>query len=124
MASVRREGTDPERKIRSMLHKAGYRFKLHRKNLPGTPDIVLPKYNTVIFVHGCFWHQHSGCSKSRRPSSNQNYWEKKLDGNIERDKKKIAELKKMGWKAIIVWQCEIENESEILRKIRAFLQSS
>ena len=108
MSKVRRQNTKPEITVRSILHKLGYRFRLHDKKLPGTPDIVLPKYNTVIFVHGCFWHQHEGCRKSRRPTSNINFWNEKLDKNIKRDNEKAQALQDLGWKVLTVWECELK----------------
>lgn len=115
MSSVKQKNTKPELLLRKMLHKHGFRFRLHDKKLPGTPDIIMPKYKTVIFVHGCFWHQHKGCRKSRRPTSNVGFWNSKLDKNIERDKTKSEALKKLGWKVLVIWECELK-ESEILLK--------
>jgi DNA mismatch endonuclease (patch repair protein) len=120
MSSVKQRHTKPEMVVRSLLHRLGYRFRLHQKDLPGSPDIILPKYRTAIFVHGCFWHQHGNCGKSRRPSSNQEYWNKKLDENISRDKRKEGELSQLGWRVVIVWQCEtsqVESLSEKLKKL-------
>lgn len=110
MSKVPRRDTSPEIKIRKILHKAGYRFRVQRKDLPGTPDIVLPKYKIVIFVHGCFWHQHDNCRKSRRPTTRVEFWNEKLDKNIARDKNKSDQLKALGWKVITVWECEIKNK--------------
>lgn len=121
MSSVKRQNTGPEVRVRKLLHAMGYRFRLHKKELPGTPDIALSRYKAAIFVHGCFWHQHRGCKYSRRPSSNISYWNKKLDANIERDRKNIKELVKLGWKVLILWQCEIKDAEAIKRKIDFFL---
>jgi DNA mismatch endonuclease (patch repair protein) len=107
-----------------MLHSLGYRFRLHNKKLPGTPDIVLPKYKTVIFVHGCFWHQHKGCRKSRRPSSNVEFWNIKLDRNIARDVGNIKDLEKLNWNSLIVWQCELKDEEGLREKLISELQLS
>ena len=93
MSRIRSKDTKPEKIIRSILHKLGFRFRINRKDLPGKPDIVLPKYKTVIFVHGCFWHQHEGCKKSSRPKSNVDFWDRKLSANLMRDKEVIAEYK-------------------------------
>lgn len=109
MSNVPQRNTSPERIVRSYLHHHGLRFRLHRRDLPGSPDIVLPKHNTVIFVHGCFWHQHRGCRKSRKPTSNTDYWDQKLAENVWRDKRKIRELKKLGWQVIVIWECETQN---------------
>lgn len=107
MSRIRSKDTIPEMHVRSALHRAGYRFRLHVKDLPGKPDIVLPKHKTVIFVHGCFWHRHKGCSRATTPSTNQEYWQQKFKRNVERDKREQAELKKLGWKVIVVWECEV-----------------
>ncbi len=122
MSSVKQRHTKPEITVRKLLHRLGYRFRLHSKKLPGTPDIVLPKYKSVIFVHGCFWHQHEGCRKARRPTSNVEFWNEKLDKNIKRDKRKESELKDLGWKVLTIWDCEIKDESSLIEKIKLFLQ--
>lgn len=119
MSRVRQNNTKPEIKVRSILHNLGYRFRLHRKDLPGTPDIVLPKYNTVIFVHGCFWHQHKECSRSRRPTSNTDYWNNKLDKNIKRDINNTEILKDVGWKVLTVWECELKDLQTLTEKLRS-----
>jgi DNA mismatch endonuclease, patch repair protein len=117
MSSVRQRNTGPERLVRSLLHSLGMRFRLHRRDLPGSPDIVLPRHRIAIFVHGCFWHQHRGCPKARKPSSNNDYWDRKLADNIARDRKKSAELRKLGWKVITIWQCETRNADSIIEKL-------
>lgn len=122
MSKVKQRHTKPEIAVRKLLHRLGYRFRLHSKKLPGTPDIVLPKYKSVIFVHGCFWHQHEGCRKARRPTSNVEFWNEKLDKNIERDKRKESELKDLYWKVLTVWDCEIKDESTLIEKIKLFLR--
>ena len=106
MSSVKTKNTKPEILVRSILHKSGLRFRLHRKDLPGSPDIVLPKYKTAIFVHGCFWHGHD-CPKGRRPASNQEFWNEKLDNNIERDKANYISLQSLGWSVKVIWECSI-----------------
>jgi DNA mismatch endonuclease (patch repair protein) len=110
MAKIGAKDTKPELVIRSALHKIGYRFRLHKKDLPGKPDIVLPKYKTVIFVHGCFWHQHSGCKKATIPKNNHNFWKEKLSRNIKRDQENQLKLKQLGWKVIIIWECDIKRD--------------
>lgn len=110
MSHIRSNDTTPELMVRSFLFRHGFRFRLHVKKLPGHPDIVLPKYKTVIEVRGCFWHQHKGCNIAHLPSSNATFWKKKFLRNIERDKKNEAALKKLGWNLIIVWQCELKND--------------
>lgn len=106
MSRVRGKDTLPEKSVRSLLHSVGYRFRLHTRDLPGSPDIVLPKYRTVIFVHGCFWHRHAGCSKATMPAANREYWKTKFAENLERDARKERELVALGWHVITVWQCE------------------
>jgi len=124
MASVPTRHTRPERLVRSLLHNAGYRFRIQKKDLPGTPDITLPGRKAVIFVHGCFWHQHPGCRYARRPNSNQKYWDKKLDENIVRDRRNVHALKGRGWRVLIVWQCECKNTDALNRRIRKFIQKN
>lgn len=121
MSSVKQRHTKPEVLVRSLLHRLGYRFRLHQKDLPGRPDIVLPRYHTAIFVHGCFWHQHPNCGKARRPSSNQEYWDKKLDENISRDKRKEDELSELGWRVAIVWQCETSDVNILSERLQKLL---
>jgi len=113
MSSIRSKDTKPEMVVRSILHRMGYRFRLYRKDLPGKPDIVLPKYKTVIFVNGCFWHRHRGCKYCKTPKSNQIYWESKFQKNVDRDKKNRRLLKKQGWKCIIIWECKTNNPQAI-----------
>ena len=108
MRSVHGSDTKPEILVRSMLHRAGYRFRKNVKTLPGKPDIVLPKYKTVIFVHGCFWHRHKGCKHTTTPSANVAFWQKKFAANIANDKKHARALRKLGWKVITVWECEVD----------------
>lgn len=122
MSRIKGKDTKPELILRSQLFRLGFRFRLHQKNLPGKPDIVLPKYHTVIFVHGCFWHNHKNCKEGRIPSTNSTFWKEKLQHNISKDNKNIKELKKCNWKVIVVWECEIEKHLEktvkkIIKKI-------
>ncbi len=120
MASVGSTDTKPEKIVRSLLHRLGFRFRLHRKDLPGSPDIVLPKYKTVIFVHGCFWHQHKGCAKSKRPDTRKEFWNHKLDQNIIRDERNITTLNNMGWTVYVIWECQtfdIEQLTHTIKKI-------
>jgi|ERR1043166_131249 DNA mismatch endonuclease (patch repair protein) len=120
MRAVKSKGTKPEIKVRRLLHKAGYRYRLHRKDLPGNPDLVFPSRRAVIFVHGCFWHQHPGCPHAARPSSNSAYWTKKLDRNVERDKRNMAALADAGWRALVLWECEL-NRPDLLTAVERFL---
>ncbi len=113
MSRIKSRDTSPELKVRSVLHSSGYRFRLHRKDLPGKPDIVLPKYRTVIFVHGCFWHRHLDCKYAYTPKSNIEFWEKKFTANIQRDLRSKKLLQEQGWTVIVVWECQVNNQ-EIL----------
>ncbi|RMH17781.1 MAG: DNA mismatch endonuclease Vsr [Gammaproteobacteria bacterium] len=109
MARIGGKNTKPEMMVRKWLHRAGFRFRLHRKDLPGTPDIVLPKFKTVILVHGCFWHRHPDCKLSYTPKSRESAWRKKFSENVRRDQKNIKDLSDLGWKVFIVWECETRN---------------
>lgn len=119
MRSVAGRNTGPERIVRSAAHKLGLRFRLHRKDLPGTPDLVFPKFRIALFVNGCFWHRHRRCSKATMPKTNIEFWKQKFDRNVERDKENYAALQALGWKVLIVWQCEardIERAMVLLRR--------
>lgn len=124
MSKIRSKNTKPEKVLRSWFYANGLRFRIHRKDLPGKPDIVFAKYKTVIFVHGCFWHYHKDCREGRVPSTNSKFWEEKLLKNIQRDEKHQLKLKESGWKVIVVWECEInknlntENFKELLNTIK------
>lgn len=109
MGRIRSSNTKPELAVRCLLHRMGYRFRLHSKELPGKPDIVLPKYKTVVFVHGCFWHRHRGCPYSYMPKSRVKFWKDKFRETTERDTRKQMELESLGWKVLVVWECEIAN---------------
>ncbi len=113
----------PERIVRSIAHKMGYRFRLHRADLPGKPDLVFPSRKKVIFVHGCFWHQHeiSQCLDGRPPRSNQDYWLPKLKRNRERDAHALATLKEMGWESLVIWECETKDATSLIELINSFL---
>lgn len=108
MSQIRGENTRPEMLVRSFLHKNGYRYRLHVKNLPGKPDIVLPRHQTVIFVHGCFWHAHAKCHYFKMPQTRRLWWESKLNKNKDNDRKVIRLLKGDGWKVIILWECTLK----------------
>lgn len=110
MSGIRGKNTKPEILVRRFLHRLGFRFQLHRRDLPGRPDIVLPKYRTVVEVRGCFWHRHEGCPYAYTPKSNREFWETKLNGNQERDRRNLRELKKLGWRVIEVWECELMDD--------------
>lgn len=124
MSRIKSKNTKPELKVRSLLHKLGYRFRLHRKDLPGKPDIVLPKYKAVILVNGCFWHRHPRCKKAYTPKENVDFWEEKFNKNISRDKKNLELLKKYGWDVFIVWECETGSRSSIEKALEGFLSKN
>ena len=117
MSAIKSKNTKPEIAVRKLLHSMGYRFRLHRKDLPGSPDIVLPKYKTVIFVHGCFWHRHQNCKYASTPKTRQEFWNKKFNENINRDKINQENLSSKGWKIIIVWECEIKDQDFDLNRL-------
>ena len=123
MRQIRSQDTQPELRVRSLVHRLGYRFRLHRRDLPGRPDLVLPSLKKVIFVHGCFWHQHRKCIDCRTPKSNTTYWLSKLEKNKDRDKINRLRLTKLGWRSLVVWDCETSDKEVLSRKIGAFLTS-
>ncbi|MCR4573872.1 MAG: very short patch repair endonuclease [Lentisphaeria bacterium] len=108
MSKIRSKNTKPELLVRHHLHMLGFRYRLHSPKLPGHPDIVLPKWHTVIFINGCFWHRHEGCKVATMPKSNVEFWTKKFERNVARDKKEQAALKEAGWHVLVVWECEIK----------------
>lgn len=121
MGRIGPRNTKPELRVRSLLHALGYRFRLHRKDLPGTPDIVLPRWKSVIFVHGCFWHRHGGCKRASTPQTNVAFWTKKFAANTARDARNIEELEKLGYRYLVVWECETKNLEELAAKLTNFL---
>lgn len=108
MSKIKSKDTKPEMLVRRFLFSHGFRFRLHRKDLPGNPDIVLPKFKTVIFINGCFWHGHRDCKFSTIPETNRDFWLTKISGNIIRDNESVERLKQSGWKVIVIWQCELK----------------
>ena len=126
MAGIRGKDTKPEKAIRSALHSAGFRYRVHVAGLPGKPDIVFPKYKAVIFVHGCFWHRHADCWWSTTPSSNAAFWAEKFAQNVARDNRNTVDLNKMGWRVAIVWECtlRVQAESEAVAAIEQWLMSN
>lgn len=124
MSRIRSKDTKPEKIIRSILHKLGFRFRINRKDLPGKPDIVLPKYKTVIFVHGCFWHRHEGCKYAYTPKSNADFWNKKFSLNLQRDKDIQNKLGKRGWKILTIWECEIKEIKKTPELLDSLLKKS
>lgn len=122
MRSVGRTDTGPEVEVRSLLHRSGFRFRKNVRSLPGTPDIVLPRYRTVVFVHGCFWHQHPGCRRATKPASRQEYWDAKLARNIERDREKSDRLIAAGWRVIVVWECETAEPAKLIDRLSTVIR--
>lgn len=108
MAAIRGKNTKPELMLRSALFKAGFRYRLHARNLPGSPDLVFQKYQAVLFVHGCFWHRHEGCRFTTSPKTNSDFWERKFDGNVSRDARNVALLREQGWRVVVVWECALK----------------
>jgi len=121
MSRISGRNTKPEIIVRKLIHRLGFRFRLHIRTLPGTPDIVLPKHKKIIFVHGCFWHGHENCRRSKRPSTNIGFWDPKIAGNIERDKAIIERLTELGWKTLTIWQCEIKDQAKLSELLCGYL---
>lgn len=117
MSRVRGVNTKPEVAVRSILHRMGYRFRLHRRDLPGTPDIVLPRYSAAIFVHGCFWHGHV-CKRTKMPKSRKDYWIEKIETNQRRDRRARRRLRALGWNVIVVWECELKQPDRLAAKLK------
>ena len=113
MSAIKSKNTKPEIAVRKLLHSLGYRFRIHKKNLPGSPDIILPKYKTVIFVHGCFWHRHENCKYASTPKTRKEFWENKFKANVKRDLDIQEKIKNIGWKYVVIWECEINNKSKL-----------
>lgn len=112
MSGIRSRDTKPEMIVRKYLHARGFRYRLHARDLPGSPDLILPKHRVAIFVHGCFWHRHSGCRYTTTPASNVERWQRKFDANVERDVRKETLLQSEGWRVIVVWECELRRAPE------------
>lgn len=122
MAGIKSKDTKPELVVRKLTHGMGFRYRLHRKDLPGSPDLVFPRLKKVIFVHGCFWHRHPGCRFAYTPKSNTRFWLDKLEGNARRDALALAALDALGWEVLIVWECEVSDRSALTRRISSFLE--
>lgn len=123
MSSIRGKDTVPERAVRRMLHALGFRFRIHRRDLPGRPDIVLPRHRLAVFVHGCFWHRHPGCHYTTSPKSNARFWAKKFEGNLRRDRLALAALRKAGWRTLVVWECAFKHSPD-LKLLRSTLRQA
>lgn len=123
MSQIRSRNTKPEMLIRSLVHRMGYRFRLHRRDLPGCPDMVLPKHHKIIFVHGCFWHMHNCLYGRVTPKTNAKFWQSKREGNVARDKRNLGRLRRAGWKVLTIWECETHNQEKLPKKLERFLTS-
>jgi DNA mismatch endonuclease (patch repair protein) len=123
MRSIRKVNTRPEMLVRRSLHAQGYRYRIHRRDLPGSPDLVFPGRRKIIFVHGCFWHQHEGCSLARQPKSRPDYWPRKLARNVERDSDVRQRLADLGWQVLVVWECETRNPTLMGDRLTGFLEA-
>ena len=121
MSRIRNKDSKPEMAVRKLLHGIGYRYRLHRSDLPGTPDLVFPGRSSVIFVHGCFWHLHDGCKHARMPKSRLAYWVPKLEGNRRRDRRNARALRARGWRVMVIWECQVADLDRIERRARRFL---
>ncbi|RLP24864.1 DNA mismatch endonuclease Vsr [Mesorhizobium sp. YM1C-6-2] len=118
MSRIRGRDTAPEMLLRSLLHRAGFRFRLHARQLPGRPDVVLPRYRTAIFVHGCFWHRHPGCRNATTPTTRREFWQEKFDGNVSRDARNRIALEAAGWTVLTVWECKLKADAEsVVRRL-------
>lgn len=123
MSRVQHKNTRPEMVVRRLVHGAGFRYRLHAKDLPGKPDLVFRTRRKVIFVHGCFWHRHSGCKLARLPKSRLDFWEPKLEKNKERDQRDIATLRQSGWEVLVVWECQLKDHQRLLKELVEFLEA-
>ena len=124
MSRISGRNTQPELVVRSVLHRLGYRFRLHGEGLPGRPDIVLPRHRAIVFVHGCFWHHHSGCRFAYRPKTNVAFWSDKFKQNVERDSRNRRELRRLGWHVIVVWECQTADRTALARRLATGLRLS
>lgn len=122
MSLIRGTGSAPEMKLRRLVHRMGFRYRLHVKELPGRPDLVFPSRCAVIFMHGCFWHRHKGCKLARLPKSKLEFWKPKLEANRKRDLRNQRQLKALGWRVLVVWECEMADTERVLAIVREFLQ--
>ena len=121
MSRIRSTNTKPEIRVRSLLHRMGYRFRIHRADLPGKPDIVFPSRKKIIFIHGCFWHQHPDCRYASKPSNRREFWEKKLAGNVARDRQHLTTLSLLGWDCLVLWECELKDEKKLEKLLIKFV---
>ncbi|GAB3097209.1 very short patch repair endonuclease [Lysobacter terrae] len=124
MAQIKGRDTVPEMIVRRLVHGMGYRYRLHDRRLPGTPDLVFRKRRKVVFVHGCFWHQHAGCKAARIPKSRPEFWPAKLRANAERDLRNLEELARLGWDSLVLWECQLRDEDSLRTRIREFFENA
>lgn len=124
MSRIRSRDTAPELVVRSCVHRLGYRFRLHDRRLPGSPDLVLPRLRVIVFVHGCFWHRHAGCRLSYQPKSRVRFWSHKFEANVARDRRTAAALRRAGWRVLIVWECQTQDEQRLTKRLARFLSKS
>ncbi|MDH4571115.1 very short patch repair endonuclease [Salinicola acroporae] len=124
MSRVRGKDTKPEMRLRRMVHAMGFRYRLHAKYLPGKPDLVFPSRRAVVFMHGCFWHRHEGCKLARMPKSRVSFWREKLEANRQRDRRNQLRLQEMGWRVLIVWECQLSTPEDTARRVRDFLNEA
>ena len=122
MSRIKGRNTKPEVRVRSLLHQMGYRFRLHRKDLPGKPDIALPKHQTVVFVHGCFWHRHPDCQYAYTPQSRVRFWKKKFKRNVERHTEVEEQLTQLGWRVVVVWECETKDVGSLWQLLEEVME--
>lgn len=125
MAAIGSKDTKPELLVRSWIHRHGLRFRLHRRDLPGKPDLAFPRYRTVLFVHGCFWHRHPNCCYAAAPATNRAFWRKKFSQNVARDRRNVRDLRRIGWRVLTIWECEIDDRHlrSLSREIRKRFRS-
>lgn len=123
MSRIRGKDTKPEMTVRRIAHSLGYRFRVHRRDLPGNPDVVFPRLRKIVFVHGCYWHRHNGCRYAYVPKSNTEFWKQKFDANVARDKHSVAKLEKLGWGVLIIWECETKDEDKLSCHLAAYLKN-
>jgi DNA mismatch endonuclease (patch repair protein) len=122
MSRIGGKDTAPELLVRRLLHALGYRFRLHRDGLPGKPDIVLPRHRKIVLIHGCFWHGHPRCPRAALPTTNAEFWQKKIGGNKIRDRRVRRELRGLGWNVLVLWQCQLKDVEKLMRRLQTFLE--
>lgn len=122
MSRIRGKDTTPELIVRKLAHEMGYRFRLHRRDLPGSPDLVFPRYKKVIWVHGCFWHRHEGCRKTTMPATNIPFWEEKFAATQKRDDQNFHRIRDQGWEALIIWECQTKDVENLTKQLQVFLE--